>query len=181
MINASYRMRNLIRDLLAFSQVNQKQKNIIQVNLNQIAHEALQDLELVIKDKNAQVHISSMPAIRADALLIRQLFENLIGNSIKYARKDIDPVVEISHEIGEDRIIIYFKDNGIGFDEKYLDKMFTLFQRLHTREEYKGTGLGLAICRKIVELHDGTITAQSRPDEGAVFIVNLPLNKTVAV
>lgn len=180
MVNASHRMRNLIRDLLAFSQVNQKQKNISQVNLNQVAHEALQDLELAIKDKRAQVHISSMPAIRADAMLMRQLFENLIGNSIKYARRDIDPVIDVSHAIEDDRIIIYFKDNGIGFDEKYLDKMFTLFQRLHSREEFKGTGLGLAICRKIVELHDGTITARSKPGEGAVFIINLPMNKMVA-
>jgi PAS domain S-box-containing protein len=176
MMEASYRMRKLIQDLLSFSKIDQNYKSTLaQVNLNQVMHEALQDLELVIKEKKAVVHSSSLPFVKGDALLLRQLFENLISNSIKYGKQEEPVVVEVTCELTKRDVILYFKDNGIGFDEIYLEKIFTLFQRLHNRESYEGTGLGLAICRKIVDVHNGSITAKSKLGEGATFIVTLPL------
>jgi signal transduction histidine kinase len=109
---------------------------------------------------------------------MRQLLQNLIGNSLKYRRQGAKPVVKVYGEASEDgggptcRILV--EDNGIGFDEKYLDRIFTVFQRLHGRTEYAGTGIGLAVCRKIVERHGGSITARSAPQEGATFVVTLP-------
>jgi PAS domain S-box-containing protein len=176
MMEASYRMRKLIQDLLSFSKIDQNYKSTLaQVNLNQVMHEALQDLELVIKEKKAVIHSSSLPFVKGDALLLRQLFENLISNSIKYGKQEEPVVVEVTCELTKRDVILYFKDNGIGFDEIYLEKIFTLFQRLHNRESYEGTGLGLAICRKIVDVHNGSITAKSKLGEGATFIVTLPL------
>ncbi len=177
MMAASHRMRNLISDLLAFSQVNRQQLTYGHINLNQLAHEALQDLEVAIKEKDAVIHIQSFPLIEADAGLIRQLFENIISNAIKYSNTGVQPVINITCRQNDNDLIISFEDNGIGFDEKYLPKMFTLFQRLHTRESYKGTGLGLAICRKIVEMHHGTITARSNMGKGATFTVTLPITQ----
>ena len=179
MMAASHRMRNLIQDLLSFSKINQNYKSTFAgVDLNQVMHEALQDLELMIKEKKAVIHLSSLPVIEGDALLLRQLFENLISNSIKYGKKDDPVIVEITSELKKNNLILYFKDNGIGFDEIYLEKIFALFQRLHNRESYEGTGLGLAICRKIVDVHNGTISAKSILGEGATFIVTLPVKQT---
>jgi signal transduction histidine kinase len=109
--------------------------------------------------------------------MMRQLFENLISNSLKYAREDVRPVIEITNHQEQDQLKIAIKDNGIGFDEKYLSKMFNLFQRLHTDQKYKGTGLGLAICKKIVTLHHGEITAHSKINEGATFEITIPLKQ----
>lgn len=181
MISASHRMRNLIKDLLSFSQVDQKQYRFETLDLSKVAQEALQDLELVIKEKQATVNISELPPIEADHLLMRQLFENLISNALKYNKEGEPPVIEISHENDGKTLTLFFNDQGIGFNEKYLDRMFNLFQRLHGRDEYSGTGLGLAICRKITEVHNGRITAKSQESKGATFIVQLPIKQTGAV
>lgn len=177
MLSASHRMRNLIHDLLAFSQVEKKQVEYRHINLNHVLHDALQDLEIMIREKNASIEIPVLPSIDADESMIRQLFGNIINNSLKYSKKNLRPLIQVTHRLNTHYLEIFIKDNGIGFDEKYLPKMFTLFQRLHTDDKYKGTGLGLAICRKIVALHNGAITASGKENEGATFKITLPVNQ----
>ncbi len=176
-LSASHRMRNLINDLLSFSQVNKNKINFKYINLNQVLHDVLQDMEIAISEKKAKVEVQPFPVIEADMVMMRQLFENLIGNSLKYAREEEPPIIEITNQQVEDQLKIAVRDNGIGFDEKYLSKLFDLFQRLHSDEKYKGTGLGLAICKKIVTLHHGTITAQSKINHGSTFEIILPLKQ----
>lgn len=176
MYSASYRMRNLIKDLLAFSQIQKTDINFEKVELNKVAHYALQDLQLAIEEKQAKVHIQPLPAITGDESLMRQLFENLINNSLKYAKETEPPVITISYRQTGNYHEITFKDNGIGFNDKYIPQIFKLFQRLHGREQYEGTGLGLAICQKIVAMHHGTIRAASTEGNGASFFVSLPIS-----
>jgi light-regulated signal transduction histidine kinase (bacteriophytochrome) len=163
--------------LLAFSQVEKKQVEYRHINLNHVLHDALQDLEIMIREKDASIEIPVLPSIDADESMIRQLFGNIINNSLKYSKKNLRPLIQVTHRLNTHYLEIFIKDNGIGFDEKYLPKMFTLFQRLHTDDKYKGTGLGLAICRKIVALHNGAITAAGKENEGATFKITLPVNQ----
>jgi signal transduction histidine kinase len=154
-----------------------------------IAREVSADLETRIEQAGGRVEIEELPTIDADPMQMRQLLQNLIGNSLKYFRAGVPPVVRIYcqkpvarrpeslDESGPARQFceILVTDNGIGFDEKYLDRIFTVFQRLHKKGEYEGTGVGLAICRKIVDRHSGTITARSSLGQGATFVVTLPV------
>ena len=176
MQRAAQRMRSLIQDLLMFSQINKEAISFSEVNLNDIAREAVQDFEMVIEEKGAEIHVEELPEIRSDRRMMLQLFSNLIGNALKYVKNDVRPQINISCQVKENFVELSFRDNGIGFDEKYIPRMFTLFQRLHSRESYEGTGLGLAICRKIVEMHQGKIWANAKEGEGAIFYVSLPLN-----
>lgn len=180
MQTASQRMRTLIQDLLMFSQINKKQIAFGTVDLNQVAADAQQDLEIAIEEKQAKLHVGKLPTVVADQRMMRQLFENILSNSIKYGREGQAPEIEVSAKENGGFVEIAFRDNGIGFDEKYLPQMFALFQRLHARDEYEGTGLGLAICRKIVEMHHGHIRAESNQGAGATFFVTLPLKAEVA-
>jgi PAS domain S-box-containing protein len=173
--SVSGRMRTIIKDLLAFSQISKSEIAFDHVDLNKVAHYALQDLQLPIEEKKAVIHIQPLPSVKGDESLLRQLFENLITNSLKYSRKDIPPEITISYQQVDNNHEIIFSDNGIGFDEKYAPQIFKLFQRLHTRDQYEGTGLGLAICLKIVEIHRGTIRAASSEGKGASFFVSLPI------
>lgn len=173
----SGRMRTLIKDLLAFSQINKSQIAFDNVNLNTVAGFALQDLQLAIEEKNAIVHIQPLPTVTGDESLLRQLFENLISNSIKYSKENIRPEITISCQQTGNKYEITFTDNGIGFDAKYAPQIFKLFQRLHARNQYEGTGLGLAICLKIVEIHGGTIRTASSEGNGASFFVSLPIEQ----
>ncbi|WP_121353647.1 ATP-binding protein [Flavisolibacter nicotianae] len=173
---ASRRMRSLINDLLAFAQVERKAVQFKKINLNQVTHNALQDLEMLIEEKGAIVHIDPLPLIEADENMLHQLFENLISNGIKYARDNVKPEIKVWGETDNNDLRIHINDNGIGFEEKFLPQMFTLFQRLHSTQKYEGTGLGLAICHKIVALHGGNITAQSRLGKGSTFVITLPIN-----
>jgi signal transduction histidine kinase len=187
MQNAAGRMQTLINDLLAFSRVTTKANPFQRVDLAQVAREVISDLEVRIQQTNGRVEVGELPAIEADALQMRQLLQNLVGNALKFHKEGVGPVVKIGARIlkpGEKALMgpamnretleLTVADNGIGFDEKYLDRIFEVFQRLHGRGVYDGTGIGLAICRKIVERHDGAITARSKPGEGAMFIVTLP-------
>lgn len=176
MRSASHRMRNLIQDLLLFSQINKEKLAFSQVDLNEIAQEASQDLEIAIEEKKAVINVQVFPVITGDKSMLRQLFENIISNAIKYSRPSHIPIVDITCKEENGFLEIAFKDNGIGFDEKYVPQMFMLFQRLHGRTAFEGTGLGLAICRKIVEMHSGSISAKGKEGEGATFFVSLPLN-----
>jgi PAS domain S-box-containing protein len=189
MCNAAARMQTLINDLMAFSRVEIKGQAFVPTDLGLIAREVSADLETRIEQAGGRVEIEELPTIDADPMQMRQLLQNLIGNSLKYFRAGEPPVVRISsqkleargHESRDSSALtpqlyeILVVDNGIGFDEKYLDRIFTVFQRLHKKGEYEGTGIGLAICRKIVDRHNGTITARSSPGQGATFVVTLPV------
>ncbi len=175
MQNASQRMRGLIQDLLSFSQVNKQEIKFTAIDLNETVFDVMQDLEIIIKEKRAILNIQPLPVITGDGRMMRQLFENLISNCLKYSKLSFPPVIDISFQQKDYNYEFSFKDNGIGFDEQYLPQMFALFQRLHDRKVYEGTGLGLAICRKIVEMHGGEIWAKGKEGEGSVFYVSLPI------
>jgi light-regulated signal transduction histidine kinase (bacteriophytochrome) len=178
MQGAAHRMRNLIHDLLTFSQINKEEISFKEVDLNRIAAEACQDFEMVIEEKKATLNIASLPTIWGDERMMRQLFENIISNSLKYCKSSHAPVIDIGFEKKNDSLELRFKDNGIGFHQHYLPQMFTLFQRLHSRESFEGTGMGLAICSKIVEMHGGKIWAEGKEGEGAIFYVSLPVKSS---
>jgi PAS domain S-box-containing protein len=171
------RMKELISDLLNYSQLHQQKLAFEEVDLNEIFHEIRRDLDLSIKDKGAKIEVDHAPKIIGNSLRLRQLFSNLFSNALKYSRSDVPPYICVKVQVVDDQVLIQVKDNGIGFEEQYREKIFGLFERLHTRSEYPGTGIGLSICKRIAELHDGTITADSKLGEYSVFEVSLPLNK----
>jgi len=185
MLNAAKRMQSLIQDLLMFSQVTIRAQPFLPVDLAIVTREVLSDLEVRIHETNAQVEVGELPIIEADAIQMRQLLQNLIGNALKFHQKGKAPAVRVYEQEpgsgpradGMFRLIV--EDQGVGFDEKYLDRIFTMFQRLHGRAEYEGTGVGLAICRKIVQRHGGEITGKSTPGQGASFLVSLPVRRRV--
>ncbi|MBA3352089.1 MAG: PAS domain S-box protein [Blastocatellia bacterium] len=184
MRNAAGRMQTLIQDLLSFSRVTTQAQPFMPVNVEEITKGVLSDLEVKIEETGATVEMRGLPVIDADPSQIRQLVQNLVGNALKFRRDGVAPIVKISAEPRENgnggAYEITVEDNGIGFDEKYLDKIFTVFQRLHGRAEYEGSGIGLAVCRKIVERHNGTITAISAPGSGAKFKFTLPTHQSNA-
>ncbi len=178
MMSSATRMRQLINDLLAFSRLTSKPRVFGPVNLATIAAGMLSDLEIRIQQTGARVEIGFLPVIDADPLQMRQLFQNLLSNALKFFKPDTPPNITIDGEIipGVRPLLrLQFRDNGIGFDVKYLDRIFQVFQRLHGRGDYEGTGVGLAICHKIAHLHGGEITAISSPGNGATFVVTLPV------
>lgn len=176
MIHAAERMSVLINSLLEYSRVSNGKAPFSTTNIAGTVREAVADLEISIAGTGAEVSISPLPAALVDAHQMRRLFMNLISNALKFRRRGITPRVRIYGETCGDRCRIFVQDNGIGFDEKDLSRIFVPFQRLHGHSEYEGTGIGLPICTKIVERHGGTITAESRPQEGSTFIITLPLN-----
>ncbi|HTL11493.1 MAG TPA: ATP-binding protein, partial [Bdellovibrionota bacterium] len=169
MLVSATRMRQLIDDLLTYSRVTTKAKPFEPVDLNQVVKDVLSDLEVRIEQVKGTVEVAELPKVQADPSQMRQLFQNLIANALKFHRKDEAPVVKIGVTQGSGRCTLSVSDNGIGFDEKYLDKIFTIFQRLHGRDQYEGNGVGLAVCRKIAERHGGGIRAESAPGAGAAF------------
>ncbi|MEB3342030.1 PAS domain S-box protein [Okeania sp.] len=179
MQNAAHRMQTLIRDLLDFSRVGTKAEEFISVSLSQIVAEVLSDLETTIEKTKARVEVGDLPMIHADPTQMRQLLQNLISNAIKFHLPEQSPFVKVEAKLILEtaQAEIKVSDNGIGFEEKYLDRIFAPFQRLHGRQEYEGTGMGLAICRKIVERHQGSITAHSSLGQGTTFIITLPLKQ----
>jgi PAS domain S-box-containing protein len=187
MRSAAARMQKLIQDLLTFSRVSTKAQPFAAVNLDEVTREVLSDLEVSIEQAGAVIEITELPMLQADPLQMRQLMQNLIGNALKFRQAGISPVIKISgrhvktgkKDFREDLWEISVEDNGIGFDEKYLDRIFTVFQRLHGRAEYEGSGVGLAVCRKIAERHNGSITARSTPGKGTIFTVTLPFKQTI--
>jgi two-component system, LuxR family, sensor kinase FixL len=186
MLNAANRMQNLINDLLTFSRVTSKAKPFVQTDLNQIAQDVLSDLEIAIERSHAKVEVSTLPVVQAEPTQMRQLLQNLISNAIKFRKDEESPVVKVyAKELqmqahltatpGDEMVELHVEDNGIGFDEKYLDRIFNIFPRLEG-QKYEGSGIGLAICRKIAIRHGGDITAKSKPGEGTHFIVTLSRN-----
>ena len=182
--NAAIRMQALINDLLTYSRVTTQGRPFVEVDLGALAQEVLTDLEVLIEQAGATTSVGELGAIEADPLQMRQLFQNLIGNALKFRRPEVPPVVTISGRIVQDpapgggrHYRLEIADNGIGFDDKYAERIFIVFQRLHTRDEYEGSGMGLAICRKIVDRHGGSISAHGRPEQGATFVVTLPVRQ----
>jgi len=177
MQNAANRMQKLVVDLLTFSRVTTKAQPFDTVNMNNVAREVLSDLESLIQRTGGKVEVENLPDIEADSGQMYQLLQNLIGNALKFHKKENCPFVKVYSKIFEENksCQIFVQDNGIGFEQKYLERIFVIFQRLHGRDEYEGTGIGLAICKKIVERHGGTITAKSILNEGTTFIITLPI------
>ena len=185
-INSADRMSKLITDLLAYSRLS---STVVpeKCALNDILQEVLTDLDYQIEEKQAAIKIDALPVIKCVPSQLRQVFQNLIGNSLKFSKEGLAPEISVSAEIVSDKDFnspvnphgkffrLTVKDNGIGFDESYLDKIFIIFQSLNDRNTYEGTGIGLAIAKKIIEKHNGIITAKSQPEDGASFIMVLPL------
>jgi PAS domain S-box-containing protein len=176
MQKAARRMQQLLRDLLSYSRVTTQLEPFRETNLRVVASEAADVFELKLREARAKLEIAELPVIEADSSQMSRLFQNLISNAVKYRGPD-DTLIKIYGETCESACRIFVEDNGIGFDEKYLDRIFAPFQRLHGRSEYPGTGMGLAICRKIVERHGGSITARSAPGSGTTFIITLPVKQ----
>ena len=187
-ISASERMRRLINDLLSFSKLAQVVE-FEPTDLNQLLSETLSDLELTIKEQEAQFVIGHLPRAGVIPSQMKQVFQNILSNALKFTKPGQQPLINIHSELVSEKSFtsdashsgefcrIAISDNGIGFDEKYLDKIFTLFQRLHGNEQYGGTGIGLAIVKKIIDQHNGIITAKSSEGGGASFIMVLPLKQ----
>lgn len=173
--NSVDKMESLIHSLLQFSRVGQVHP-FEQVNLKDLVSEVLIDLEPSIRENRGTVRVDSLPTVEADRVQMRQLFQNLISNGIKFHRKEEPPCIHIKSSRCEQNNMwkITVQDNGIGFNEKYLSKIFKPFQRLCGKDEFEGNGMGTAICYRIIENHHGAITAQSVPNQGSTFIVSLP-------
>jgi PAS domain S-box-containing protein len=178
MQNAASRMQTLINDLLTFSRVTTKAQPFVAVDLAEVVEGVVSDLEARVERSGGRVEVGETVTLEADPLQMRQLLQNLIGNALKFHKPGEPPLVKVWCERaaspGGELCRIHVADNGIGFDEKYLDRIFTVFQRLHGRHEYEGTGVGLAVCRRIAERHGGGITAASEPGRGSTFVVTIP-------
>jgi light-regulated signal transduction histidine kinase (bacteriophytochrome) len=184
MRGAAGRMQTLINDLLALTRVTTKAQPFVSADLSQILKEVLADLEIRVEEKKAKVEVGPLPTLEADATQMRQLFQNLIANALKFQKNGTPPFVKVSAETAQNgrgpserRCVIKVEDNGIGFDNKYGEQIFKVFERLHGRDEYEGTGIGLAICRKVVERHGGTIMAEGVVGKGSTFTITLPFQQ----
>jgi len=191
-VNSSRRMQQLINDLLSFSRHPMNVSDFKKTDLNVLARESIAELEVEIEKNNAKVQVDQLPVIAVIPGLVRQLFYNLISNAIKFRKKSEDPIVRIeARKVNAGEINFHLKtingteyyqivvsDNGIGFDPRYTDEIFMVFKRLHSYHEFEGSGVGLSICKKIVEKHNGFITARSNIDKGSEFIVVLPKEQT---
>lgn len=186
---AAERMQNLITDILTFSKISVDAPDFVNCDMNVLMQEVVNDLDEDLKSRNAKIVIDKLPVLHVNPSLIKPLFQNLIGNALKYSKKDTEPLVKISSEtsaqingktiqgISPRYCRIYVQDNGIGFDQKYAEEIFGMFKRLHHNSEFEGTGIGLALCKKIVEQHKGFISARSKTNEGSTFIVSLPVEQ----
>ena len=186
--SSAKRMADLIQSVLNYSRLSQNEDELIPTDLNMILENVKADYELQIEEKNAVIKSDSLPFVKGEPLQLHQLFANLIGNSLKFSRTDPritissrtlqpDEIQKINPSLDNTRryVQLSFKDNGIGFEQQYAEKIFTIFQRLNSREEYSGTGIGLALCKRIVDHHHGHIEAVSELGQGATFLIYLPL------
>jgi len=182
MLEASERMQAMIDGLLELSRINTSKENFQPTQLNQLLEDVINDLEPRLQASGGQVILGDLFTVEVDAMQIRRLFLNLIGNALKFHRPGVPPLVEISATLtrstyaanGGSQVVIRVSDNGIGFEQQYAERIFQPFQRLHGRSEYDGTGLGLSICQRIVDRHHGKIEAAGQPGQGATFTITLP-------
>ncbi|MEO6685238.1 MAG: ATP-binding protein [Dyadobacter sp.] len=182
-IASSGRMKTMIIDILSYSGLSVNNNQFELTDLNEIVQEVLDDLELLIQEKKANFEIDKLPEIEVNHGQIRQVFQNLIGNALKFCKPDEASVIKIKrikkNENSSTDCYISVSDNGIGFDEKYGEKIFSLFQRLNTKDKYEGSGIGLAITKKILDKHNGSITANSKEGVGSEFIITLPFRRLI--
>jgi signal transduction histidine kinase len=183
-------MRSLILDILNYSRLSANDSQMDCIDLKDLVRELKDDFELIIQDKGAEIIIGELPCIDVNKGQMRQVFQNIISNGLKFSTTGKAPVIHISSKrISEKRFdspeesdgsycLISIRDNGIGFHEKYVSNIFALFERLNSKDEYEGTGIGLAIAKKIIDKHNGLITARSKEGSGAEFLVILPLKQT---
>lgn len=186
---ATERLQILIKDIMTFAKISMEKSKFEKSDLNLLVDEVLMEMESMITEKKANIKVEHLPSLYINPTLMRPLFYNLIHNALKYSKAGIEPEIHIYCEpdpikadIGLEAnpyYRIYVVDNGIGFDQKYAEQIFEMFRRLHHHDEYEGTGIGLAFCKKIVEQHEGFISARSTPDHGATFIVSLPVQPAV--
>jgi two-component system, chemotaxis family, sensor kinase Cph1 len=177
-VDGALRMQELINDLLTYSRVGSRALELTWVDMSQVVDQVVADLSLAIEEVEASVTHDRLPIVRGDALQMQQLFQNLIANGIKFHRPGVPPLVRVFAERADDQWIFSVNDNGIGIEPQYLERIFVLFQRLHSRAEYPGTGIGLAICKKIVERHGGTLAVHSEQGSGTTFAFTLPAGGT---
>ena len=173
-VDGSKRMQNMIDDLLAYSRAGTQALNTSIVDMNSVLTQAVGNVQVAIEESDAEITWDAMPPIQADEIKLVQVFQNLFSNSIKFRNTDKPPRVHVASRKDGENWIITVQDNGIGFDPKYSDRIFMLFQRLHSVGKYPGTGLGLAIMKRIIELHGGTVSVDSTPGEGSTFYLTLP-------
>ncbi len=170
---ATFRMQSLIRDLLEYSRIG-NDKNKIVIDCNLLLKDVLNDMNEPVKESSAIIHSEQLPVIIGYLSAIKSLFQNLISNAVKFRKKDVHPIIYISAEVRHNEWFFIVRDNGIGIDKKYYDKLFVIFQRLHTKAEYIGTGIGLAHVKKIIELHEGKIWVESELENGSTFYFTIP-------
>ncbi len=189
-LESSARMRNLIIDILNYSRLSANQQQIERIDLNQLVYELQEDFELIIQDKNAVIQVGELPFIVVNKGQVRQVFQNIMSNALKFSKQGIAPVVRINAYLVAEKsfdsienekgqyCLITIADNGIGFDPKYVDNIFALFERLNAKDLFEGTGIGLAIAKKVIDKHDGLITAVSEENKGSEFKIILPLTQS---
>ncbi|MBI4848755.1 MAG: HAMP domain-containing protein [Nitrospirae bacterium] len=190
MQDATRRMQTLLNDLVSFLRVTVHARPFAAVDLSNVAEKVTADMKMRIEQAGGHIEVEQLDALDADTSQMRQLFHNLIDNSLKFRKKDAPPFIRISgkhirnNENAQSDLTndgrfyqIIFEDNGMGFDEKYAERIFGVFQKLHGRKEYEGTGMGLSVCKKIVERHGGAITAKGAPEKGATFIITMPVSQ----
>lgn len=172
-LSATDRMKNLITGLLDYSQIG-KDYSTHKIDITTLLHSLVKDLSVTISETNARIRYSNLPVVYANRVGIAQVFQNLIANSLKYRKSNTSPLIEIRARRGQHQWIFSVQDNGIGFDPKEAGKIFEIFQRLHSRQEYDGVGIGLAHCKKVIEMHNGRIWVDSSPGQGATFHFSIP-------
>lgn len=173
-VEGSQRMKTLITDLLSYARIESRGKDLVEFKVADAVKQAETDLSVLIEETRAKINIAeSLPTVRGDMGQLAQVFQNLIGNAIKF-RGENNPIIDINVEKQDKEWLFSVKDHGIGFEQEHADRIFVIFQRLHGREEYKGTGIGLALCRKIIERHGGRIWAESAKGHGSTFFFTIP-------
>jgi len=173
-VDGSNRMQGLIQDLLAYSRAGTNGKGLREVSTEKALKDALSNLRATIQESGALVTHDSLPAVTSDDTQLVQVFQNLVGNAIKYRSADVPHVHVSATKNGGKDWIFSVRDNGLGIEPQYFERIFVLFQRLHGREQFKGTGIGLTICKKIVERLGGRIWVESQPEKGSIFYFSLP-------
>lgn len=179
-------MQTLVQDIPMFSRISTLKEPFGQVSLNSLFEELRNDMKEIVEEKHVEIFIVKLPKVRCNQRLMMLLFHNLLSNALKYSKKDMAPLIRVTAEISntkpgkmstpsEKHCRIFIEDSGIGFDQRYVDHIFGMFKRLHHHTEYEGTGIGLTLCKKIAEVHNGTITARSKLGKGSTFIVSLPV------
>ncbi len=178
--DATARMQMLISDLLEYSRIGRHDAELKEINCNELLQTVLSDMSLTIKESKAEIRSEKLPIIDGYPTEIKSLFQNLLSNAIKFRKKDIGPVINITVQDKDTEWLFAIKDNGIGIDKIYFDRIFIIFKRLHTSVEYPGTGIGLAQVKKIVELHKGRVWIESELDKGSTFYFSISKNLTAA-